>query len=568
VKVEHAETKLMAALGERISLAGNHRPEVAPQLVDVLVEVRIQARIGPGSRANSFGHRKYLHHRKELCKSSHAVVRYGGWQARVHAAAYGGCVQPRLTDADLTLRPGRGTRNPWLREALALEPDATAAPPLHGSTDADVAIIGGGYSGLWTALQLLDRAPGLRIVVLEQDICGGGPSGRNGGFVNGWWDELGTLVALYGASGALAATREVAGSVRAIGEWCEANSVAAHYRHGGMLTVSTTPLHDGAWRASVDAARSLGVADELVELSAAEVAQRCRSPRFRGGTLMRDGATIQPAILARGLRRVALERGVIIHEGTRVRRIRGNRLLTDDGEVRAPQVVLAINAWAAGWPGLRRSLLTWSSYMVRTEPIPERIAELGWIGGESIVDARLSVHYFHVTADGRIAFGAGGGRPGYGGRIGPSFTDDVSAARRAASGFRWLFPQLADVRLTDAWGGPIDVSPDHLPRFGSIRRGLHYAAGYSGNGVAPSHLAGRVLAALALESDEPLTRLPMVGPPRRRFPPEPLRHVGARIMREAMIRREDLEEQSRHAPWWLRELTRIPRRLGYHIGLD
>ncbi len=473
-----------------------------------------------------------------------------------------------LTDADLALRPGRGARNPWLREALALEDDATAAPPLHGSTHADVAIVGGGYTGLWTALQLIERAPQLRVVVLEQDICGGGPSGRNGGFLNAWWDELGTLLELYGASGALAAAREVAGSVQAIGAWCDAQELDAHYRRGGMLTVSTTPLHDGAWRASVATARALGVAGEYVELSTEQVAARCRLPRFRGGALMRDGATIQPAILARGLRRVALERGVVIHEGTRVLRIRGNCLLTDDGEVRSPQVVLAINAWAAGWPGLRRSVLTWSSYMVRTEPIPERIAELGWMGGESIVDARLSVHYFHVTADGRIAFGAGGGRPGYGGRIGPSFSDDVSAARRAASGFRWLFPQLADVRLTDAWGGPIDVSPDHLPRFGSIRRGLHYAAGYSGNGVAPSHLAGRVLAALALESDEPLTRLPMVGPPKRHFPPEPLRCAAARVLREAMIRREDLEEQGRDAPWWLRELTRIPRRLGYHIGLD
>jgi glycine/D-amino acid oxidase-like deaminating enzyme len=231
-------------------------------------------------------------------------------------------------------------------------------------------------------------------------------------------------------------------------------------------------------------------------------------------------------------------------------------------------VILAINAWAAGWPGMRRSLLAWASYMVRTERIADRIAELGWSGGESIVDARASVHYFHVTADSRIAFGAGGGRPGYGGRIGPSFTDSVADARRAAFGFRFMFPQLADVRLTDAWGGPVDISPDHLPRFGSIRRGLHYAAGYSGNGVAPSHLAGRVLAALALESDEPLTRLPMVRPPHRRFPPEPFRYVGARVMRSAMIRREDLEERGRRAPWWLREVTRIPRRLGYHLGPD
>jgi glycine/D-amino acid oxidase-like deaminating enzyme len=473
-----------------------------------------------------------------------------------------------LTPGDLELRPGHGRRSPWLREALAVEGDPDPLPPPGPAVSADVVIEGGGYTGLWTALQLRQRSPELRIVLLEQDICGGGPSGRNGGFVNGWWDELGTLAELYGAEPALAAAREAGASVHAIGDWCAANGVEAHYRRGGMLTVSTTPLHDDAWRGSVDAARRLGVGDELVELSAAQVAERCRSPRFRGGALMRDGGTVHPGFLARGLRRVAIERGVTIHEGTRVRRIRDDRLLTDAGELRAPQIVLAMNAWGAGWPGLTRSLVAWASYMVRTEPIPDRIAELHWTGGEAIVDARASVHYFHVTADGRIAFGAGGGRPGYGGRIGASFTDSLADARRAAFGFRWLFPQLADVRLTDAWGGPVDISADHLPRFGSVRRGLHYAAGYSGNGVAPSHLAGRVLAALALESDEPLTRLPMVGPPKRRFPPEPFRYVGARVMRTAMIRREDLEERGRRAPWWLRQLTRIPRRLGYHLGPD
>lgn len=206
--------------------------------------------------------------------------------------------------------------------------------------------------------------------------------------------------------------------------------------------------------------------------------------------------------------------------------------------------------------------------MVRTEPIGDLVRErLGWTGGESIVDARFSVHYFHVTRDGRIAFGAGGGRPGYGGRIGRSFVDDLAAGRRAIEGFRALFPQLADVRLTDMWGGPIDVSADHLPRIGALAGGrLHFAFGYSGNGVAPSHLAGRILAARVLGSDEPLTRLPIVGRVPRRLPPEPFRYVGARILREAMIRREDGEEAGQRPATWLRELTRLPRRLGYHLG--
>jgi glycine/D-amino acid oxidase-like deaminating enzyme len=481
-----------------------------------------------------------------------------------------------LTDADRALRPAGDARNPWLREALDDEGDPAPAPSLAGAASADVAVVGGGYTGLWTALGLLDRDPGLRVTILDGDICGGGPSGRNGGFVNAWWDELGTLRELFGAEGALACAREVASSVTEIGAWCTRHGVDAHYRRSGMLTVSTTPLHDRAWAASVTAARELGVPDEYRDLAPAEVTARCRSPHFRGAALMRDGATVHPARLARGLRRVCGARGVTIHEGTRVIGIKPDgdqlrlmtRSSTGEGTLVAPQVVLAVNAWTAGWRPFHRSLLAWSSWMVRTEPMGDLVRDrLGWTGGESIVDARFSVHYLHVTRDGRIAFGAGGGRPGYGGRIGRSFVDDLAAGRRAIEGFRTLFPQLADVRLTDMWGGPIDVSADHLPRIGSIAGGrLHFAFGYSGNGVAPSHLAGRILAARVLGADEPVTRLPIVGPVPRSLPPEPFRYVGARVLREAMIRREDGEEAGRAPSAWLRELTRLPRRLGYHLG--
>jgi glycine/D-amino acid oxidase-like deaminating enzyme len=485
---------------------------------------------------------------------------------------------PLLSPDDLALRPGRGQRSPWLRDALAAEGDP---PPLPGPSETvtcDVAIVGGGYTGLWTALQLHERAPELRIVVLEQDICGGGPSGRNGGFVNSWWDELDTLVELFGPERALDAARELSSSVDAIGAWCETHGIDAHYRKAGMLVVSTTPLHDGRLAGSVEAAAQHGAAEEMVALTPEQVQARCRSPRFRNGAFTRDGATVQPALLARGLRNVAQQRGITIHEQTHVR----PRLHRDAGDdlrltvespagtqqVRARQLVLAMNAWSAGWRPFHRSILAWGSYMVRSEPIgKDRLDELGWTGGESIYTARFNVEYLHVTRDGRIAIGSGGGVPGYDGRIGPSFTDDLGSARRAASAFRFLFPQLADVRLTDAWGGPIDVSGDHLPRFGSLPGGrVHYALGFSGNGVAPSHLAGRVLAGLALGTDDPVTRLCLVGPPPRRLPPEPFRYIGARILRQAIVMRESREMQARHAPWWLRQLTAIPRRLGYHLG--
>ena len=482
-----------------------------------------------------------------------------------------------LTGADLELRPGRGERSPWLREALAAEGDPPPLAPSPGPFQVDVAIVGGGYTGLWSALELRRRAPELQVAILEQDICGGGSSGRNGGFVNAWWDELDTLVELYGEARAVEAAREASRSVHAIGAWCEAHGVDAHFRHAGMLAVSTTPLHDDRPLGSVRVAQRLGVGEELVALTPEAVALRCRSPEFRGGALMRDGATVQPALLARGLRRVALEHGVVIHEGTRVEpRVRrdgdGLRLtaISEHGqhEVRARQVVLATNAWGIGWAPLKRAALAWGSYMVRSEPLSDvQLAELGWTGGESIYTARFNVEYVHVTRDRCIAIGSGGGLPGYNGRIGSVFTDDIGSARRAARAFRTLFPQLREVRLTDAWGGPIDVSGDHLPRFGSVPgMPLHYAIGFSGNGVGPSHLAGRVLAALALGSDEPLTRLALVSRPPRRLPPEPFRYIGARILRAAIVRREGDEMAGRRPPWWLRQFTALPRRLGYHLG--
>ena len=465
--------------------------------------------------------------------------------------------------------PGR-QRSWWLREALRLEGDPPPAPPLRGTVDCDVAIVGGGYTGLWTAYELTERAPGARIVVLEQDICGGGPSGRNGGFVHGWWDQLPLLVELHGAERALETVRASEEAVHQIGAFCERHGVDAWWVQAGYIQASASAAQDGDWQRAVETCARLGVGDAYVPMTAAEVQARCASPRFRGGVMMPTGASVQPALLARGLRRVLLERGVTIHEQTRVRRLRPGdpvRLETDGGEVRAEQVVLGINAWAAGWPGFRTRLLTWGSYIVLTEPIPERLAEIGWTGGEAISDSRFTVHYFRTTRDGRLAFGAGVGQAGYGGSIGRAFTADSRAVERAAAGMRHLFPMLADVPIADAWGGPIDISSDRLPAIGSTHGGrVHYAHGYSGNGVGPSRLAGRVLAAIVDGGQDPISRLPIVGARTRRFPPEPFRYVGARIIREALVRRDEAQDQGRRPNAVMRLVTQVPRILGYRIG--
>jgi glycine/D-amino acid oxidase-like deaminating enzyme len=458
----------------------------------------------------------------------------------------------------------------WIREALDAEHDGIPTAPLNEPVECDVAIIGGGYTGMWTAYDLLERAPDTRIVILEQDICGGGPSGRNGGFAHGWWDQLPLLVKRHGADAALEIARASEAAVDQIGDFCRRHDVDAWFIQSGYLQVSASPAQDGDWQAALSACREMGVADRYIPLTADEVRARCDSPRFRGGVLMPGGASVQPARLARGLRRVLLERGVTIHEGTRVRRlVPGSplRLITDGAEVRAPQAVLAMNAWAAGWPGFRTRLMTWGSYIVLTEPIPERLAAIGWTGGEPIADSRFTVHYFRTTRDGRVAFGAGVGAAGYGGRIGRSFTADRRAVGLAAGGLRHLFPMLSDVGIEDAWGGPIDISSDRLPAIGSIHGGrVHFAHGYSGNGVGPSRLAGRILAAVLDGGGDPIARLPIVGARARAFPPEPVRYIGARMVREALIRKDETEDRGYRPSFLVRAVARMPRLLGYRFG--
>ena len=474
------------------------------------------------------------------------------------------------------VRPG-GRRSWWLREALAAEPPAlasdVAAPPLAGAARADVAILGGGYTGLWTAIRLTELAPGARIVVVERDICGGGPSGRNGGFVTGWWDELPALIARFGEAEAVRSAQAIDAAIEEIGTFTAGNGIDAWWTPNGFLSVSAAPAQDGAWTEATDACARLGFGDRWRALTADEVAARVRSPVFRAGAFMPTAATVQPAALARGLRRVALERGVVIHERTRVERFEAGIVTTSSaegaGRLVADQVVVALNAWAAAWPEFGRRLVTWSSYVVLTEPIPDRLAGIGWTGGKGIADSRFTLHYGRTTPDGRIALGGGGGRAGFGGRIGAAFTSDAGSARRAAEGLRRWFPTLADVRFEDAWGGPIDITDDHRPWFGTLPDGrTHFGMGYSGNGVGPAVLGGRILAALAAgrARDDEWASLPIVGATPRAFPPEPLRYLGARAIREAIVCREQAEEDGRRPNRIALELSRLPKRLGYHIG--
>ena len=475
---------------------------------------------------------------------------------------------PRIPACRVYDRGVQGARHTrygwWLEEAQAggrVEP----APPLERDTIADVVVVGGGYLGLWTAWQLKELEPAAEVVVLEAGLAGHGPSGRNGGFVSTLWDDLPILRDRVGDAAAVEACRASERAVTGIGAWCERTGVDAWYRPAPQLDVATAPGQVGAWREFVEACRAVGVPEEGVELTAAEVRARCDSPAFLAGALRPTAATVQPARLALGLRARVQARGVRLHEHTRVRRVaRDGVAEADGGTVRAKGVVLAVNAATAGFGGYRLALAVASSHMVVTEPVPDVIEELGWTGGEAINDCRTLLHYFRTTRDGRIAFGWGGGRLGLGAGRADVLELDADAVATAARRLVRFFPRLAGRRLTHAWGGPIDVSPTHLPIFGSRGR-IHHGFGFTGNGVGPSYLGGEILARLALDRRDELTRLALVEPERKLMPPEPLRWAGGSLIRAALVRADALEDEGREPDPLTRFVTRLPQRLGLRL---
>jgi glycine/D-amino acid oxidase-like deaminating enzyme len=440
--------------------------------------------------------------------------------------------------------------------------------------DADLLIVGGGYTGMWTALHARRLAPYARIVLLESEpVCGRGPSGRNGGFCEGMWTHLASMRARWGDAPALAVAHASEEAVGRIAAFCAEDDVDAWFRPGGYLEVSTAPAHDGTGRPALEACRELGVPDKLREVSAAEVQTRCASPEFRAGVMEPCAATLQPARLALAIRRRLLEQGVDIYESSPVRRFReaddGVEATTATGaRVRAPRGVLAMGAAAKADGGpLRGRLTVASSHIVITEPVPEVIEKLGWTGGEAITDGRSLVHYFRTTPDGRIAFGWGGGRIAMGTRLhGRTEVDPdvVGAERRHLLEY---FPELAGRRVTHAWGGPIDASPTHLPAVTSLPRSRAWvAAGYTGNGVGPTNMVGLTLASLALDRTDDPTRLAFVDAKMPRVPPEPFHWIGGEAIRMGIASKERAEMANRRPGPISSAIAKVPELIGFHIG--
>ncbi len=442
---------------------------------------------------------------------------------------------------------------------------------LQEDVSADVLVVGGGYTGLWSAWFAKHLQPEAEVVLVEAGVCGCGPSGRNGGFANEMWFSLPTLRRRFGDGPALALARASSDAVNSVGRWCEEQGIDAWFRQAGYLQVSTTELHDQTTGGVLEAVAELGAEDACQALSSSEVAARCASPVFRGGAFYPGAATVQPARLAHGLRARLREAGVRVYERTPARQVTsangGVEVETSGGRVHARSAVLAAGAQLGSLRPLRRRLTVTSSHMLITEPVPDVLEEIGWTGGECITDSRAMIHYMRTTPDGRIAFGWGGGKVVPGARVGPRVDVDARVVEEVSSHMRRFFPQLEGRRIEHAWGGPIDVSPSHLPVIASMPCERAFAAfGYTGNGVGPSHMIGRTLAALALDQRDDHTALPIVDPPPLHVPPEPFRYVGGTIIRSALLRLETVQEAGLQPDPLTTLVAGFPERIGIHVG--
>ncbi|MGO1268566.1 MAG: FAD-dependent oxidoreductase, partial [Pseudomonas bubulae] len=339
-------------------------------------------------------------------------------------------------------------------------------------------------------------------------------------------------------------------SIYAIGAFCERYGVEADYRLDGTLYTATNQAQIGSTDGVIAALERQAI-NSFSKLAVDEVQRRAGSAQHLEGWFSPAAASVQPGKLVRGLRRVALQLGVKIHENTPMTGLEEGApalIRTPGGSIRADRVVLAMNAWMArAFPQFERSVAIVSSDMLITEPRPDLLQDIGLTSGVTVLDSRIFVHYYHNTPDGRIMLGKGGNTFAYGGRMLPGFDQPSPYAGLLGKSLEQFFPAFAGVGIEATWNGPSDRSVTGLPFFGqmSSHGNVFYGFGYSGSGVGPCHMGGQILASLVLGLANDWTRSPLVNGPLGYFPPEPIRYLGSLMVRNAIRRKERAEDHGR-----------------------
>ncbi len=420
--------------------------------------------------------------------------------------------------------------------------------PLDGDTDYDVAIVGGGYTGLWTAYYLQQADPALRICVIEANVAGFGASGRNGGWASALFpSSLRQLAERSDRETAVRMKRTMHDTVDEIGRVASAEGWDIEWHKGGTLGVARSPLQLERAEEEVSDMRSWGFGDDDYSLlSEEETTARVRMTDSLGATFTPHCAAINPARLVRLLAMTVAARGVRIFERTPATAIEAGCVRTELGSVRAPIIVRATEGYTPSLAGQRRVLAPVYSLMLATEPLPEGLwNEIGLAGRETFHDGRNLIIYGQRTADGRFAFGGRGAPYHFGSRIDPAQDRNAAVHSALRDVLVDLFPAVAEARITHTWGGPLGIARDWWASVGLDRAtGLAWAGGYVGDGVGTSNLSGRTLADLIREQATDLTTLPWVGHHSRNWEPEPFRWLGTNLGLQVMTRADAKEQRT------------------------
>jgi len=345
----------------------------------------------------------------------------------------------------------------WYAEAL--DKDGALSPPLRESTSADVCIVGGGYLGLWSAIRLKQADSSLDIALIEKDRCGSGASGRNGGLANNWWAKYLSLMSLCGADEARRICLAAESAIDEIGAFCQTHAIDAEFRKDGWLWMASNSKQDKSWLVLTEQLDRLGV-NPFKPLTAEQVREKSGSPLALSGIFDPNAATVQPALLARGLRRAALKMGIRIYEKTALSHLERSSpplVHTPQGKIKAKKVVLAMNAWGAQFAELKRMIVVMSSDMVATAPVKKRLDASGFKDGVCVTDSRTVLNYWRNTPSGRIVFGKPLGQFAFASRIGNLYEKPCPAADAISKEMRRFYPDFADVPVISSWTCPTSV---------------------------------------------------------------------------------------------------------------
>ena len=457
-------------------------------------------------------------------------------------------------------------QSPWFVEALQKE-DNLKINQLDLNLNTDVCIIGGGYTGLWTALKIKEKNPNTNIILIEKDLCGSGASGRNGGCMIPQSTKFQGIKKIVGLEDAKKIVMATEAAVNNIKDYCIKNNIDAQIRDDGVLYGATNKFHKGAFESLIKDLNENQI-NSWERLSKEKVQLLTGSKKFIDGYYSPIGGSLQPALLVRGLKKTAENKGIKIYEKSAALSYKEKKeiiIKTKKGSIKCNKLIIAMNAWTPSLlPFLSRSVILVSSDMIISEPIKNELQDLGLNSGLVILDSNLFTHYCRTTPDGKIILGKGGNTFSFGNKVIDSFDGPSTIEKFLKKSFKSFYPSLKNVKITKSWNGPSERTKTGFPFFGyhPNNKNISYAFGYSGNGIPTCYVGGEILSSMALEEDNEWTKSNFCKGPLKMFPPEPFRWLGAMVIRNAVRRKEKNQEIGKNPFWIDKQLAKLAVSVG------